>query len=110
MLFAGDLCFFGVTPLAFQGDPATWAEMLDSLPGAGVDGSCPATARSAASEKSASSRRISGTASQGRSRPARGTRWPEREPRDAINIQRAQLLAAGRDEMPPAMLPALGFG
>ena len=36
--------------------------------------------------------------------------WPEREPRDAINIQRAQLLAAGRDEMPPAMLDALGFG
>ena len=36
--------------------------------------------------------------------------WPEREPRDAINIQRAQLLAAGRDEMPPAMLTALGFG
>ena len=27
--FAGDLCFFGVTPLAFQGDPAAWADMLD---------------------------------------------------------------------------------
>src|SRR2546423_1318568 len=27
--FAGDLCFFGVTPLAFQGDPALWADMLD---------------------------------------------------------------------------------
>ena len=26
MLFAGDLCFFGVTPLAFQGDPAMWAD------------------------------------------------------------------------------------
>jgi len=29
VLFAGDLCFFGVTPLAFQGDPATWADVLD---------------------------------------------------------------------------------
>src|SRR5256714_1834202 len=29
LCFAGDLCFFGVTPLAFQGDPATWADMLD---------------------------------------------------------------------------------
>ena len=29
LLFAGDLCFFGVTPLAFQGDPATWADVLD---------------------------------------------------------------------------------
>ena len=27
--FAGDLCFFGVTPLAFQGDPAAWADVLD---------------------------------------------------------------------------------
>ena len=36
--------------------------------------------------------------------------WPERDPRDAINIERSQLLAAGRDEMPPAMLSALGFG
>jgi len=35
-------------------------------------------------------------------------RWPERDPRDAINIQRAQLLAEGRDEIPPAMLRALG--
>src|SRR3954452_2327009 len=29
ILFAGDLCFFGVTPLAFQGNPATWANVLD---------------------------------------------------------------------------------
>ena len=29
--FAGDLCFFGVTPLAFQGDPAEWADMLDVI-------------------------------------------------------------------------------
>src|SRR6266436_2455160 len=29
VLFAGDLCFFGVTPLAFQGNPATWADVLD---------------------------------------------------------------------------------
>ena len=31
VLFAGDLCFFGVTPLAFQGNPAVWAEMLDAI-------------------------------------------------------------------------------
>ena len=29
--FAGDLCFFGVTPLAFQGDPAVWADVLDAV-------------------------------------------------------------------------------
>ena len=31
VLFAGDLCFFGVTPLAFQGDPAAWADVLGVL-------------------------------------------------------------------------------
>ena len=31
VLFAGDLCFFGVTPLAFQGDPQMWADVLDAV-------------------------------------------------------------------------------
>ena len=31
LLFAGDLCFFGVTPLAFQGDPKMWADVLDAV-------------------------------------------------------------------------------
>ncbi len=32
ILFAGDLCFFGVTPLAFQGDPALWADDARLVP------------------------------------------------------------------------------
>ena len=32
VLFTGDLCFFGVTPLAFGGDPAAWAAVLATLP------------------------------------------------------------------------------
>src|SRR2546423_287074 len=32
ILFAGDVCFFGVTPLAFQGDPAAWVQVLDLIP------------------------------------------------------------------------------
>ena len=31
VLFAGDLCFFGVTPLAFQGNCAVWADVLDAV-------------------------------------------------------------------------------
>ena len=31
VLFAGDLCFFGVTPLAFQGNPEAWADVLDVI-------------------------------------------------------------------------------
>src|SRR5450432_2665391 len=29
VLFSGDICFFGVTPLAFQGNPAMWADVVD---------------------------------------------------------------------------------
>ena len=35
--------------------------------------------------------------------------WIDREERDPINVERAALLAAGRDEMPPAMLRAIGI-
>ena len=35
--------------------------------------------------------------------------WPERDPRDAINIERAALLAQGHDVMPNSMLRAMGF-
>ena len=40
------------------------------------------------------------TATSTRSRRARGTRWLERE-RDAINVERAALLARGDDGIPP---------
>ena len=43
-----------------------------------------------------------------RSRPGRGTRWIERE-RDAINVERAALLARGDDVIPPSMLKAMGL-
>jgi hypothetical protein len=36
--------------------------------------------------------------------------WPEREQRDAINVERAALLREGRDEMPPSMVRATGLG
>jgi cyclase len=109
VLFAGDLCFFGVTPLAFQGDPATWAEMLDSVPGLAtriVPGHGPVGGEPEVRELQAYLRHCV----EGHIPPGPWDSWPEREPRDAINIERAQLLAEGRDEMPPAMLAALGFG
>jgi cyclase len=109
ILFAGDLCFFGVTPLAFQGDPALWAEMLDSFPELAstiVPGHGPVGGIAEVRELQQYLRYCV----EGSIPPGPWDGWPEREPRDAINIQRAQLLAAGRDEMPPAMLDALGFG
>jgi cyclase len=108
VLFAGDLCFFGVTPLAFQGDPATWAATLEVIadfaevivPGHGPIGdndSCADLARYL-------EHCVLGTIPNGP-----WDNWIERE-RDAINIERAALLRDGRDEMPPSMLKALGFG
>jgi cyclase len=108
ILFAGDLCFFGVTPLAFQGDPATWADVLDVVaeladtivPGHGPVGGAAEVAQLQQYLRHC----VAGTVPRGP-----WDSWPERDPRDAINIERAALLAKGQDEMPRAMLRAMGF-
>jgi cyclase len=108
VLFAGDICFFGVTPLAFQGDPATWADVLDVVgeladtivPGHGPVGGAAEVAQLQAYLRHC----VAGTIP-----PGPWDAWPERDPRDAINIERAALLAKGQDEMPRAMLRAMGF-
>ncbi len=109
VLFAGDLCFFGVTPLAFQGDPATWAATLDVIadlattivPGHGSVGGADDARVLAEYLRHC----VAGSIP-----PGPWDTWPERAERDPINIERAALLRAGRDEMPPSMLRAIGFG
>ncbi len=109
VLFAGDLCFFGVTPLAFQGDPALWADTLDTLgdladtivPGHGPIGDAGDCAVAAQYLRHC----VAGSVP-----PGPWDAWGERAERDAINIERAALLREGRDEMPPAMLRAIGIG
>jgi cyclase len=114
VLFAGDLCFFGVTPLAFQGNPAAWADVLDVVseladtivPGHGPVGGAAET------KLLQDYLRHCVAVAEGRESaipagPWDG--WPERDPRDAINIERAALVAKGQDEMPRAMLRAMGF-
>lgn len=108
VLFAGDLCFFGVTPLAFQGDPATWAATLDVVadlattivPGHGPIGDAHDVHLLADYLRHC----VAGSVPPG---PWDG--WLERDERDAINIERAALLRAGHDEMPPSMLRAIGL-
>ena len=114
VLFAGDLCFFGVTPLAFQGDPATWADMLDVVgelagtivPGHGPVGGEP---RDPAPPAVPAALRRHRGGDETEIPPGPWDRWPERDPRDAINIERAALLAQGHDVMPNSMLRAMGF-
>jgi cyclase len=109
VLFAGDLCFFGVTPLAFQGDPALWSEMLDAIAELAdtiVPGHGPVGGEREVRELQAYLR----ACVAGEIPPGPWDAWLEREPRDAINIERAALLAAQRDEIPPSMLKAIGLG
>ncbi len=109
VLFAGDLCSFGVAPLAFQGDPAAWADVLDAVadlaavivPGHGRIGGA-AEVR----ELQAYLRHCG----EGSIPAGPWDTWTEREPCDTINVERAALLRAGRDELPPAMLRAMGVG
>jgi cyclase len=108
VLLAGDLCFFGVTPLAFQGDPATWADMLDVVAELGetiVPGHGPVGGEREVHELQTYLRHcVAGSVP-----PGPWDTWPEREQRDPINIERAALLREDRDEIPPSMVKALGF-
>jgi cyclase len=111
--FAGDLCFFGVTPLAFQGDPATWADMLDAvaeLADTIVPGHGPIGGEREIRELQDYLRACVAANGDPTAIPSGPwDSWIERE-RDAINVERATLLAQGRDVMPPSMLKAIGLG
>ena len=111
--FAGDLCFFGVTPLAFQGDPAKWADMLEAvvdLADTIVPGHGPIGGEREVRELEAYLRACVAANGDPNAIPSGPwDSWIERE-RDAINVERAALLAEGRDVMPPSMLKAIGFG
>lgn len=111
--FAGDLCFFGVTPLAFQGDPSTWADTLDVLadlaeivvPGHGPVGGATEVRALQAYLRAC----VAAQGDPSRIGPGPWDSWIDREERDPINVERAALLAQGRDEMPHTMLRAIGI-
>jgi cyclase len=113
VLFAGDICFFGVTPLAFQGDPARWADVVEMVgdlaetivPGHGPIGSAAECEALAAYLRAC----VAADGDPARIPAGPWDGWLERAERDPINVERAQLLADGRDEMPPSMLRAIGL-
>jgi len=112
ILFAGDLCFFGVTPLAFQGDPAVWADVLDTLPDLAstiVPGHGPVggeTECNALRDYLRACVDAQGDPSAVPSGPWDSWREPERV---HINVERAAMLARGDNAMPPSMLKAIGM-
>ena len=111
--FAGDLCFFGVTPLAFQGDPAAWADTLDvisDLADVIVPGHGPVGGATEVRDLQAYLRAcVAAAGDPTRIGAGPWDAWIDREERDAINVERAALLATGRDEMPQSMLRAIGI-
>jgi len=111
IVFAGAMCSFGVTPLAHQGNPAAWAEALDALLDLGpiiVPGHGPIGGEEEVRDLQGYLRAC--VAADGDpSRIAAGPwdSWSARE-HDVINVERAAMLAAGNDDIPPSLLRRLG--
>ena len=112
IVFAGAMCTFGVTPLAHQGDPAAWADALDDLLELApivVPGHGPIGGEEEVRELQGYLRACVAAAGD----PARISAgpwdaWTARE-HDAINVERAAMLARGDDGIPPSMLQMLGL-
>lgn len=112
VVFAGALATFGVTPIAFDGDPAAWADALDSVlelgrivvPGHGPIGT---------GDDVVALQAYLWACVEADGDPAAipagpwddwvGRQW------DAVNVERAAMLAAGDPSPPPSMLAALGL-
>lgn len=110
--FTGDICSFGVTPLGFQGDLEAWANVLEIVPLLALK-FVPGHGQVGGGEDVANLRaylRVCMDANGDPSAipPGPWDSWRERR-HDTINVERAALLARGDDQIPPAMLRAIGL-
>jgi glyoxylase-like metal-dependent hydrolase (beta-lactamase superfamily II) len=113
VVFAGALASFRVTPLAYDGYLREWTDSLGQLaetgatvvPGHGpVGGKVDVRDLIAYLEACRQAEPRTDTLP-----PGPWNEWTDRR-FDAVNIERARLLADGRDEVPQAMLTLLGLG
>ncbi|HEX7094760.1 MAG TPA: hypothetical protein VF183_02680 [Acidimicrobiales bacterium] len=112
VLFAGAMAAFGVRPLAFEGDPARWADELATMrdwgvivvPGVGGIGG------EEELDALASYLRACVAAGGDVNRLGDGawSRWAQPE-FDLVNVERAAMLASGDPSPPPSMLRLLGM-
>ncbi|MGH1503851.1 MAG: hypothetical protein ACRBI6_09875 [Acidimicrobiales bacterium] len=112
VVFAGALASFGVTPLAFDGDPAAWADSLETLlelgttivPGHGQPGGAADVADLVGYLRACVE--VDGDAGALPTGP--WDAWSDRR-FDEVNVERAARLARGDGSTPEAMFRLLGF-
>ena len=111
-VFAGAMCSFGVTPMAGLGDPAAWADSLDTLLEWGeifVPGHGPIGGKEEVRDLQAYLRAC--VSAHGDPSGLGDGPWREWEGQHyhAVNIERAAQLAQGNHEPPASMLRMLGL-
>jgi cyclase len=112
VLFAGALCCFGVTPNAFDGDPTAWADTLGELgdlatrvvPGTGPVGDADDVLALQAYLYACADAAGDPAAIP----PGPWDAWADRH-LDAVNVERAAMLAAGDPGVPPTMARLAGL-
>lgn len=113
IVLAGAVATFGMAPLCYQGDPAGWADDLDKVMAMGdvvVPGHGPVGGPAQVAELQGYLRACVEAAAAGTTTLAEGPwdTWSARD-HDVINVERAALLAQGRDDVPPSMLARAGL-
>lgn len=113
IVFLGALGSFGVTPLAFDGDPAAWADSLDAVADLGstfVPGHGLPAERSALADQAAYLRACVAADGDPAAIPAGPwDNWTDRR-FDEVNVERATRLSRGDHDTPQAMYRLLGLG
>lgn len=112
VVFAGAMASFGVTPMAGGGDPARWADELDTLLGWGeiiIPGHGPVGGEEEVRDLQAYLRACCDAQGDPTAlAPGPWDGWAARH-YDAVNIERAHRLAQGDDGPPAALLALLGM-
>jgi cyclase len=110
--FAGAMCSFGAAPLCYQGDPAWWADELDrvaTLAPVIVPGHGPVGGEEELRDLQAYLRAcVAAAGDPAAIPPGPWDDWVDRH-HDEVNVERAALLAEGRDEIPRSMLRLAGI-
>lgn len=112
VLFAGAMACFGVTPNGFDGDPAAWADALGDLaqlasvivPGIGPVGDADDVVTLQAYLYAC----VDADGDPSAIPAGPWDDWAARE-LDAVNVERAAMLAEGDDRVPPSMLSLVGL-